>query len=505
MARDEDSFDLWTWLMEDPQGSASVRRRRTSAADEPPPGRRASPLAPAEALAIYRSMARLRGGALLSRTYVGRRKPMRWRCAEGHEWTATVASVSRGAWCRSCGRRRAEEPTRARTLARVQALARERGGECLSTEYKVGRTRLRFRCAKGHEWEALPSAITWGTWCDRCAVRGPRRATIRDMRALAEKRGGECLSRSYRGATEPLKWRCAAGHEWSAPPKSVRRGTWCSRCDPGLRKTLADVQAMAAALGGECLSPVYTGVLKKHQFRCQLGHVFKLLPSALQQGQWCSRCRKTPPLDTERLRLAAARHGGELLAIARDGPRVDRVHLACRAGHRFWASPQHLLAGTWCRECYLAARKGKSHPQLSILDMQELAASRGGECLSEFYANNYTRLRWRCNAGHEWDALPSQVRQRTWCPICSKARPGSIEGMRVIAAEHGGQCLSREYLGVQDRLEFCCARGHRFTTTGAAVKTGVWCPTCDPRFARAAAALAPRELPRRRRPPPAVA
>lgn len=505
MARDEGGFDLWTWLVERP------RRQPAAPREEHPPDQTTRPAArprPAagEQLAFFRDLARERGGVCLSRKYVNESAPLRWRCAEGHAWAARPESIRRGTWCAICSRRRAHAATQSRTLARVQAIALRRRGRCLSTEYAEGQTKLRWRCAKGHEWEATPSAIVQGRWCPRCAVRGPRPPTIRDLRALARERGGECISRSYRSSTEPLLWRCAAGHEWSALPKAVRRGTWCWRCDPGLRRTLAEVQAMAAAHGGVCLSQKFFGVLKFHRFRCRLGHEFSLRPADLQQDTWCSRCRKTPPLDTERLRLAAARHGGELLKVANRGPRVERVHLACRAGHRWWTSPQHLLAGCWCGECYNAARSEKNRARLSILDMQEIAAARGGECLSEFYVNNATRLRWRCNAGHEWDALPSAVRQRSWCPICSKARPGSIDGMRVIAAEHGGQCLSREYLGHQDRLEFLCARGHLFATSGTAVKTGVWCPTCDPKFARAAhTAHPPRELPRRRRRPPAEA
>src|SRR5207253_8851507 len=47
------------------------------------------------------------------------------------------------------------------------------------------------------------------------------------------------------------------------------------------------------------------------------------------------------------------------------------------------------------------------------------ARSKGGELLSSIYSNAKTRLRWRCKFHHEWLAMPSKVRQGTWCPYCA--------------------------------------------------------------------------------------
>lgn len=44
------------------------------------------------------------------------------------------------------------------------------------------------------------------TWCPKCA--GVNKGTIEEMREFAKSHGGECLSKEYLGAKEPLKWRC---------------------------------------------------------------------------------------------------------------------------------------------------------------------------------------------------------------------------------------------------------------------------------------------------------
>ncbi len=55
------------------------------------------------------------------------------------------------------------------TIEEMQRIAQERGGECLSTEYIDGKTKLKWQCKVGHEWEARPNNVKHGTWCPTCA------------------------------------------------------------------------------------------------------------------------------------------------------------------------------------------------------------------------------------------------------------------------------------------------------------------------------------------------
>ena len=54
--------------------------------------------------------------------------------------------------------------------------------------------------------------------------------TIKEMRDIASKRNGKCLSRVYKNARSDLAWQCVNGHEWQATPDNVKRGTWCPYC-----------------------------------------------------------------------------------------------------------------------------------------------------------------------------------------------------------------------------------------------------------------------------------
>jgi len=489
MARHD--FDLYAWLHDDERASerpalpeavakllAEPRQRPRDAAD-----RRARQK-------LLRAVAAAWGGVCLSHSS----KQMRWRCAEGHEWTAVAATILDGHWCQRCALARIRRVNLDRGFARAQEIARSRGGECLSPHCDDTTTPLRWRCALGHEWESLADRIRHRMWCPKCAHEARVSLTIDDMQATARERGGECLSKAYRGPRIPLRWRCAAGHEWEAPPGFVRyQGTWCPHCAHSPRKSLSEVRADARALGGELLSRRFLGAEIKHRYRCRLGHEFDQRPSRVASGQWCALCGQGAAHDDARLQEVAARRGGEVLS--RSGRSRDRVRVRCREGHEWSTLQSNLMSGAWCRECAVKARVGQILPRLSITDMQATAAKLGGECLSTAYVNSYTKLRWRCREGHEWDARPNQVRSGSWCPLCARGTRGALNAIRQLALERGGVCLSERYQNHKERLRFRCAQGHLFVATGTVIKTGVWCPTCDPHDAPAALPLRARHQP----------
>jgi hypothetical protein len=97
--------------------------------------------------------------------------------------------------------------------------------------------------------------------------------------------------------------------------------------------------------------------------------------------------------------------------------------------------------------------------------MIALARSRGGKCLSPVYIP-MVKLRWRCHAGHEWEAQPIQVKHRSWCPKCAYRYRGTIDGMRAPAVDRGGRCLSDRYEGHATEVVFECEKRRKFKMAG---------------------------------------
>ena len=129
------------------------------------------------------------------------------------------------------------------------------------------------------------------------------------MKALATEHGGRCLSRRYVNKRTPMEWECGEGHRWEATPANVLRGHWCHTCGKGARRltNIGELKALAEERGGRCLSQEYVNVETPVQWKCGKGHGFELRVAQVKDGgKWCSVCEKTRALDAMKA-LAADR------------------------------------------------------------------------------------------------------------------------------------------------------------------------------------------------------
>jgi hypothetical protein len=186
--------------------------------------------------------------------------------------------------------------------------------------------------------------------------RGPL-SLINQIQQIAESHGRKCLSGSCNSLSSVLWWECDKGHRWQATPSRIRAvKNWCSVCaEKPNGTTIEDMKSLAKDRGGRCLSEAYKGSLTKLLWECSEGHQWKTTPTTIKNGSWCPICSRNKQLSKTRLTIDA---------------------------------------------------------------MQTLAKKRDGECLSEVYTNNRTKLLWECREGHTWEATPHGIKKGTWCPEC---------------------------------------------------------------------------------------
>ena len=117
--------------------------------------------------------------------------------------------------------------------------------------------------------------------------------------------------------------------------------------------------------------------------------------------------------------------------------------------------------------------------KLTLEEIQEDARRHGGRCLSSEYVGSLALLEWECGAGHRWKATAHSVRQGHWCKLCADARLRfSPQHAEELAAARGGKCLST-YTNSATKMQWSCAHGHQWLATLTAIKQGRWCPTCS--------------------------
>ena len=341
-----------------------------------PGGAKAISMRQEAGLRRLKELAAARGGQCLAEQYRGIRAKVPWQCELGHIWYAQPDNIQYSkTWCPVCA---GSAPL---GMQRLHDHAASKGGLCLASAYRNTRTKMRWQCSDGHQWEATPANIMYvGSWCPKCALqaraekqkgsgrkRTCKRLGLLDLQAHAATKHGLCLAASYQNSATKVLWQCEFGHQWSSAPKNVLyKGTWCPHCARKASPTLQHLQDHASALGGECTSEGYVNLHSHLNWKCKVGHVWQAsAASVIHHGSWCPFCAGKAPIGLARL--------------------------------------------------------------------QAHAASLGGECLSTTYTNKYRKLLWRCALGHTWTAIAGSVLHgRTWCPHCAAMRWRNESEVRQI-------------------------------------------------------------------------
>lgn len=251
-------------------------------------------------------------GKLITDAFLGWDQKHEYECKEGHRWKATAYSIKSGSWCRKCQMKAMGLRTRKYTIEDARKLAKEKNGECLSTLTSITNNEdLKWYCnIHNKTWEAPISRIIQGGWCPICgrekSDKNRRAYTIEDLISIAKERGGNCLSKEYTRADVKYRWICKKSHEWEATFNDIKGSkkhapTWCPYCARKAKKSIEDMQKLAAEHNGECLSTEYRGAFVHLQWKCAYGHIFSAQPTNVQQGKWCKDCKGKRIWETRRM------------------------------------------------------------------------------------------------------------------------------------------------------------------------------------------------------------
>lgn len=358
------------------------------------------------------------GECLSSEDYVSQTQKLAFRCHKGHEFKCTIVRFKRGGWCRAC-----TFDSLRLNIGVAKQLGRERGGECLSTEYHKNNQKLLWQCAQGHQWMAHYNNIKYGKWCPECVRLGQMRP-FNEILAMVHALGGDILDDPslYRNAESRLRMRCAKGHEFNKRIGNLKVGKWCTQCalERSRKHTQADLEAFARSRGGQFIGPEFiSGTKHRYQWQCAQGHVFENVWEKLQrcQGNWCPHCRAIERTNTQwhKILEAIQTHGGTCLdTIDAYKNSKSKIWVRCDQGHHFQNRAENFVNGLDCREC-ANQRMRKS----TLADLYAFAQKKGGQCHSTKYTNMRELYDWQCIEGHRWSSSWTKVQSANeWCPEC---------------------------------------------------------------------------------------
>jgi hypothetical protein len=247
---------------------------------------------------------------LPSQVRPGSNKKVWWRCAQGHEWDATVGSRSAGSGCPYCTGQRAVEGNSLADLNPDLAVEwhPNRNDDVTAAEVMPNSNKKAWwLCAEGHEWRANVQSRNVGSGCPYCSGKavgyGNSLADLRpDLAAQwhPSRNPGLAASQVRPGSNKKAWWVCSEGHAWEAVIASRTKGRGCPVCSgrtAGAGSSLADLSPLLAAQwhpdlnGDQTPSDARPGSERKVWWLCQLGHAWQAAISSRTLGRGCPTCR----------------------------------------------------------------------------------------------------------------------------------------------------------------------------------------------------------------------
>ncbi len=436
-------------------------------------------------------VAKKRGGKCLSNKYLNSNSKLLWECAEGHQWKAIFYNIISGTWCPKCSVYKRTEKLRA-DISEFKNIAKVRGGNCLSLQHINSSTKLLWECSEGHKWKAVPSSIKFGTWCPKCSASLGERICREFFEQifnqsfpterpewLINRKGNRMHLDGYCPQLKIAFEHHGLQHYSLNPPFVITDKILLKRKnDDNLKKKLCRKYRVKLIEIPEIPSLLPIKKVKSFLKTQFLKHDIKIPSNYDKLEIDYSRAYVTPisRRQWDNLVQIIQDKGGKCLSNTYINAK-EKILVECKNGHQWWAFPDNLKKGTWCKFCVM--KEINKLRRTGINKMQEVAKKRGGKCLSEYYVNSDNKLTWECSEGHQWEANAKGIKYKgAWCPICGGSSKLSIEEMQEIAVIRGGKCLSKSYVNNKTNLLWECKEGHHWEATPHNVKTGQWCPVC---------------------------
>jgi hypothetical protein len=360
----------------------------------------------------------------------GSNKKVSWKCADGHEWEATIANrTGRGDGCPVCSGQKI-----------VSGI-----NDLLTLNPKIAK--------EAFGWD--PSTVALHS-------------------------------------NQKVKWKCQKGHIWeSTVTNRSRRNDGCAVCSShktlaGFNDLLTTEPDIASEAFGWDPTQFSRSSNKKKSWKCEEGHIYDAVIHARTAGSGCPVCagKKVQigfnDLMTLNPKLAAEANGWDPRNYSKSSNEL--VSWVCSKGHVWESTINNRSRGSGCPVC--------SHQRVAsgVNDLAtthpELALEAYGWDPTEFVAGSTREnLDWQCKLGHIWKSTVARRSSGSKCPVCvgQKVHEGFNDLLTThpeLAAEAHGWDPRTVMAGTDKTLDWKCSKGHIFLARGADRKAGSQCPIC---------------------------
>ena len=418
-----------------------------------------------------------------------------WRCKLGHKWIARVYVRSNGVGCPICGNRIVQKGFNDLASTHPE-VAKQADGWDATTVIATSSDKAKWKCQFGHGWSAEIKSRGYGAGCPVCDGKSIQ-IGFNDLNTtdptLATQADGWDPKTVTKGSSLKRKWKCEAGHTWTATVGSRSNGSGCPICSnhqvlAGFNDLAKTNPEIAVQADGWDPKTVTQHSSKKRKWKCPKGHTYQATVAHRSEGKGCPFCSGRQvlvgfnDLGTTHPEIANEAHGWDPKSVSAGSH--QRVNWKCLHGH-VWdeAVKERALQGYGCSYCS-GKRVLKGFNDLATTHPQ-IAAQANGWDPTLFSKGHNKKKSWKCDLGHVYsDTVGHRTGMNTGCPVCAGKK--ILIGFNdlattspVLASEADGWNPTSITRGSNRKVQWKCPKGHTWKTSPTDRARGEGCPSCS--------------------------
>lgn len=148
-----------------------------------------------------------------------------------------------------------------------------------------------------------------------------------------------------------------------------------------------------------------------------------------------------------------------------------KLKVRCDKGHEYEVRYSNFKYGVRCPIC-------NGNKKLTYTFIKEQLKKEGYTLLSKKYKNANTKLKIRCDKGHEYEVIWNNFKKGKRCPYCYGNKKLSYIAVKKYIESNGYILLSKEYKNSSVKLKVRCDKGHEYEVKYSHFRAGVRCPIC---------------------------
>jgi len=159
----------------------------------------------------------------------------------------------------------------------------------------------------------------------------------------------------------------------------------------------------------------------------------------------------------------------------------EKLLIRCDKGHEYMVTWNHFNKGSRCLGCSINQKL-----MIEFIKEETKRLEPNYECISDVYLNSKTKLKFRCNYGHEYSVRWRSFRRGNRCTVCTNIKRGNKKRLTIDFVKKetervapGYECISNEYFDNSTKLLFRCDKGHEFLSAWNNLYSKHRCPECS--------------------------